>query len=363
MQQEKKFADQVAQFDIGNLIRAMADPSFTGAGLEFEVAHELARRSPKKPHGVLIPFEVMKRDLVVGTPSAGGHTVATNLLANKFVDVLRPTSIIANLGATYLNGLVGNVAFPRQTSGASAYWVAENGAPTESQAAFDQVPMTPKTLGAFTDVSRKMLLQSSLDIKGFVISDLRASLGQELDRVVLTGSGTGNEPTGILNNSGISTVSLGTNGAALTWANVVDLESTVAQANGDGLNMGYVTTKQARGKLSQTQKVAATGAPFIWENPSRPQLPGEGVVNGLRAVATTLMPANLSKGTGTNLSSMIFGNWSDLLVGQWGAGIEIMLDPYVNSTTGAIRIIAMTDVDFAIRHPESFVKIKDIVTT
>ena len=361
--QDKKFQQQVARFDIGNLIRGMAYPSFAGAGLEFEVAHELARRSPTKPRGFLVPFEVMKRDLVVGTATAGGHTVATNLLTNKYVDMLRPTSIIANLGATYLNDLVGGVAVPRQTSGATAYWVAENGAPTESQAAFDQVPMTPKTLGAFTDVSRKMLLQSSLEIKGFVIADLLASLGQELDRVVLAGSGSGNEPTGILNNSAISTVSLGTNGAALTWANVVDLESTVAQANGDGLNMGYVTTKQVRGKMSQTQKVAATGAPFIWENSPRPQLPGEGVVNGLRAIASTLIPSNLTKGSGTNLSAMICGNWSDLLVGQWGAGIEIILDPYVNSTNGAIRIIAMTDVDFAIRHPESFIKIKDIVTT
>ncbi len=361
--QDKKFKQQVARFDIGNLIRGMIDPTFSGYGLELEVANELARRSPTKPRGYLVPFEVLKRDLVVGTATAGGHTVATNLLADKFVDVLRPTSIIANLGATYLNGLVGGVAVPRQTSGATAYWVTENDSPTESQQAFDQVPMTPKTLGAYTDVSRKMLLQSSLDIKSFVISDLRASLGQELDRVVLGGSGSGNEPTGILNNSAISTVSLGTNGAALTWGNVVDLESTVAQANGDGLNMGYVTTKQVRGKMSQTQKVAATGAPFIWENSPRPQLPGEGVVNGLRAIASSLIPSNLTKGSGTNLSAMICGNWSDLLVGQWGAGIEIILDPYVNSTNGAIRIIAMTDVDFAVRHPESFIKIKDIVTT
>lgn len=363
MQHDKKFQQQVARFSLGNLIRGMADPSFSGWGLEHEVSTELAKHSPNKQNGFIVPFEVLKRDLLVGTATAGGHTVATNLLSNRFVDLLRPTSIVANLGATHLTGLVGNVAVPRATATSSAYWIAENSAPTESQPAFDQVPLTPKTLGAFTDISRKMLLQSSLDISGFVVSDLRASLGQELDRVVLAGSGTGNEPGGILNNSGISTVSLGTNGAALTWADVVGLETTIAQANADGATMGYVTTKQARGKLSQTQRVAATGADFIWQNAQNPQLLGEGVVNGLRSVATTLMPSNLTKGSGTNLSSMICGNWSDLLIGQWGAGIEIMLDPYVNSTTGAIRIIAMTDVDFAVRHPESFVKVKDIVTT
>ena len=361
--QDKKFQQQVASFSLGNLIRGMADPSFAGWGLEAEVVQELAKRSPNKPTGCIVPFEVLQRDLVVGTPTAGGHTVATNLLANRFVDLLRPTSIVANLGATHLTDLVGNIAVPRLTASAAAYWVAENGAPTESQQAFDQVAMTPKTLGAYTDVSRKMLLQSSLDISSFVIADLRASLGQELDRVVLAGSGSGNEPAGILNNSAIATVALGTNGAALTWINLVDLETAISLNNADGLTMGYVTTKQVRGKLSQVQKVAATGAPFIWENANTPQLPGEGVVNRHRAVASTLMPSNLTKGSGTNLSSMICGNWSDLLIGQWGSGIEIMLDPYVNSTTGAIRIIAMTDVDFAVRHPESFIKIKDIVTT
>lgn len=361
---DKKFQQQVARFNLGNLIRGMADPSFAGWGLEAEVAQELAKRTPNKQNGLIVPFEAFgRRDLVVGTPTAGGHTVATNLLSKRFVDLLRPTSIVANLGATHLSGLVGNVAVPRQTSASNAYWVAENGASTESQPAFDQVPMTPKTLGATTDISRKMLLQSSLDISSFVVSDLRAALGQELDRVVLAGSGSGNEPAGILNNSAISTVPLGTNGAALTWANIVDLETTIAQANADGVTMAYITTKQARARLSQTQEVAATGADFIWQNAQTPQLPGEGVVNGLRSVATTMMPSNLTKGSGTNLSSMICGNWSDLLIGQWGAGIEIMIDPYSNSTTGAIRIIALTDVDFAIRHPESFVKVKDIVTT
>ena len=127
--------------------------------------------------------------------------------------------------------------------------------------------------------------------------------------------------------------------------------------------MSNVTTKQVRGKLNSTQKVAG-GDEFIWKNSNDPKLPGEGVVNGLRIVASNLMPANLTKGTASGIcSSLICGNWADLLVGQWGAGIDIMLDAYTHSSTGAVRIIAMTDVDFAVRHAESFVKVKDILTT
>lgn len=357
-----RWAEKIAQYNLGNLIRGMADPSFSGCGLEMEVGQELARRGYAKPSGILIPFEVLNRGLTVGSPTGGGHTVATNLLAKNFIELLRPVSIVSNLGATYLSGLSGKVAVPRLTGTSSAYWVAENGAPTESAPAFDQVTMEPKTLAAYSDISRKMLLQSSVDVSSFVISDLRASLGQELDRAVLGGSGSSNQPLGILSNSGINTLSLGADGAHLSVDNLIDLETMIAQSNADGLTMAYVTTKQVRGALNKL-KTSNGEYPYAWKMPARQMLPGEGVVNGLRAVSTQLMPSDLTKGSGTGLSSMICGNWSDLLVAQWGAGIDITIDPYVHSTTGAVRIVAMTDVDYAVRHPEAFVKVTDILTT
>lgn len=358
------FQRQLARYDFGALVRGLVDPGSGSGGLEFEVGQELAHRGGKKPSGVIVPFEVFSRGLTVGTGggSTGSKLVATNLLSNQFIDLLRPVSIVATLGATALTGLQGNVAIPRQTGGATHYWVPESGAPSESQAGFDQVPMTPKTLAAYSDISRRMVLQSSVDIGAFVMSDLRASLAQELDRAVLNGSGVGAEPSGILNNNAIATVALGDNGAALTWADLIGLWTTVASANADESSVAYVTTKQVRGKLAQTQKVAVPGADFIWEASPQMTLPGEGAIAGGRAIATSLMPSDLTKGTGTGLSSMIFGAWSDLMLGQWGGGLDLMVDPYTLSSSGGLRIVAMTDVDFAVRHPESFVKVKDIVT-
>lgn len=364
MKEDARFAEQCRKFNLGRAVKAMVDPMSEDIGLELEVSQELGRRGGKKSAGgMIIPLECFaSRDLVVGTPSAGGHLVATELHSNMFIEVLRPVSIIAQLGATSLTGLIGNVAIPRQTGASTSYWVAENSAPTESQQAFDQLTLSPKTLGAFVDVSRRMLLQSSLDIKDWVMKDLRATLAMELDRVALNGLGASNQPLGILQNNGITTTSLGTNGAALTWGNVVDLETAIASANADGLSMAYVTTKAARGKLQQTA-INGVSSDFMWESADRPQLPGEGRLNGLRAVASGLMPANLTKGSGTNLSSMIIGSWSDLMIGQWGGGIEIMVDPYVNGTSGAVRVIALTDIDVQVRYTESFRKIVDIVTT
>jgi HK97 family phage major capsid protein len=276
--------------------------------------------------------------------------------------MLRPVSIVGSLGVTSLNGLVGNVAIPRQTAASTVYWLAENGEPTESAQAFDQLPMSPRTLAAYTDVSRKLLLQSSIDMSAFVTYDLRASFGQELDRVILTGSGSGSEPAGILNNTDVPLVGLGTNGAALSWADVVGLYTAVASENAAMTSAGFVTTKGVRGKLMQTEKVASTAA-MIWDAPSisEARYPGEGTIGSTRAVSSTLMPDNLTKGSGTDLHSMIYGDFSEIVVGTWGSGFELILDPYTLAKSGGVRIVAMMDVDMAIRHPKAFVRVKDII--
>ena len=39
------------------------------------------------------------------------------------------------------------------------------------------------------------------------------------------------------------------------------------------------------------------------------------------------MPSNLTKGTGTNLSAIIYGNWADLIIGYWSA-FDLLVNPY-----------------------------------
>jgi HK97 family phage major capsid protein len=297
---------------------------------------------------------VQQRDLLVGTTTAGGYTVQTDLLGQNFIDVLRNRMAMTGLGAQFLTGLTGQVAVPRQTAGATSYWVAENNAPTESQQAFDQVALSPKTVGAFTDVSRKLLLQSSIDVEAFVRNDLATVLALAIDLAAINGSGASNQPTGVLNVSGIGSVAGGTNGAIPTWGNLVDLESAVAVANADIGALGYLTNAKVRGKLKQVSKVSGQNG-FVWDN-------GDTPVNGYRAAVSNQVPSNLTKGTASGIcSAILFGNWSDLIVGQWGT-LDLMVDPYTGSTAGTVRVVALQDVDVAVRHPESFAAMKDALT-
>lgn len=344
-------------FSFLRALNALANPTdrraLEAAAFELECSDAVGSKIGKRAQGIYVPFEVLSRDLTVGTTTAGGHTVATDVMASDFISLLRNRMATAALGARMMSGLVGNVAIPRQTGGATAYWVAEGSAPTESQQAFDQVTLSPKTVGAFTDISRKLLLQSSVDIEALVRSDLATVLALAIDAAAINGSGSSNQPRGILNVSGIGSVVGGTNGAAPDWADMVDLESAVSSANADVGNLAYLTNAKVRGKLKQTEKASSTGQ-FVWENGN--------TVNGYNAAVSNQVPSNLTKGSSSGVcSAIVYGNFSDLLVGMWGT-LDLTVDPYSQSTSGTMRVVALQDVDVAVRHAESFAAMVDALT-
>lgn len=360
---------EIEQFSFVKAILAQMDPNYARreAGFEMEASRALAQKLGREPQGIYVPGEVLRyqsrgqRDLAAGTAAYGGNLVATEHHADNFIALLRNRSHVINMGATTIGDLVGNVAIPSQAGAATAFWVAEGSAPTESSQTFGQVPLTPKTVGAFTDFTRRMLLQATPDIEMIVRADLAGIIGVEMDRVAIAGSGLSNEPTGILNASGIGSVAIDTNGGPITWTHVLQLEEAIANANADDGALAYMTNNKARRALKGTTKVSGdAGAGFIWSDEAR-DASGYGTLNGYRSAASNNVPSNLTKGTGTNLSAMIFGNWADVLIGQWG-GLDILVDKFTNGTSGGTRVIALLDMDIAIRRAASFAAIKDATT-
>lgn len=348
---------EVKQFSLMRALNALANPgdlaAQRAAAFERECSDAVAQKLGKQARGFMVPFEVQKRDLVVGTASAGGDLVATNLLSGSFIDVLRNAMVVPGLGAQMLTGLVGNIAIPKQSGAATAYWVAESGAPTESQQTLAQVTMAPKTVGAYTEISRKLMLQSSIDVEGFVQRDLATVLGLAIQQAAISGSGSSNQPSGLTTLITPSVVG-GTDGLAPTWAHIVELESDVAVANALTENMAYLTNAKVRGKLKTTSKVSGQNG-FIWDEGATP-------LNGYRAAVTNAVPSNLTKGTSSGVcSAIIFGNFADLVIGMWG-GLDLMVDPYSGSASGTVRVVALQDVDVAVRHAESFATMVDALT-
>ena len=331
-------AKEVKRFSFLRAINALANPSDRqaqdAAAFEYEVSTEASKRYDKPASGILVPNEVLQgytRDLNVGTATAGGNLVETELLAGSFIDILRNRMAVMQAGTTVLSGLQGNISIPRQTSASTAYWVGEGAAPTESQQAFDQVNLTPKTVGATTDYTRKLLLQSSISVETFVRNDIAKQIALALDTAAIYGSGSSNQPTGITNTTGVGTQTITTYG---TFVEYVGMETDVAVANADQGALKYIINPTARGALKTTEKTSTSTAQFVYADDE---------INGYPVIVSNQLSNN----------DVLFGDFSQLIFATW-SGLDLTVDPWAGATSGNIRIIALQDCDFGVKQPGGF---------
>ena len=326
---------EIKKFSFLRALNALANPTDRAAqeaaAFEREVSDAASKKYEKPANGILVPNEVLRRDLNVGTATAGGNLVPTELLAGSFIDILRKRMAVMATNPTMLTGLSGNVSIPRMTSTSTAYFVGESGSPTESQQAFDQVNMTPKTIGAFVDYSRRLLLQSSIDVEAMIRDDIAKVIATKLDNAAIYGSGSSNEPLGIKDTTGVGTQTITTFG---TFAEYIAMETDVAAANADVANMYYLINASARGALKSTEKTSTSTANFVFENNE---------INGYPAIVSNQLANN----------DVLFGDFSQFVIGMW-SGLDLTVDPYANATSGSVRIIALQDVDFAVKQPTAF---------
>lgn len=334
-------------------------------GLEAEM-HQEAEREFKEagisPSGNLfVPKMYLareKRDMTAGTASAGGNTIPTIL--GDLIPFLDPRLAVINAGATLLTGLTGNLDFPRNDAAATANWETENSANDETNPTFDKISMSPNRLGAFTNISKQLLVQSSIDVENFVRNRLSEAVNRALDYALINGDNSTQPFYGILNTSGIGSVSIGTDGGPLTYKHIIDLETELAVDNADFGTLAYLTTPGVRGYLKNTEKASGT-AQFVWMD-GVPPVGQQGIrtdlLNGYRAYVSTQVPSTLTKGSGTNLHAVIFGNFAELLIGQW-AGLDVVIDPYTSSKNALVTIVVNSWWDAAVRHAASFSAVKD----
>ena len=346
---------EIKSYSLLRAFNCISKGNWNDLGLEREVSDEISNRLGRKPRGLFVPQELgwSKRDLTVGTNTAGGFLKGTDHMGDSFVDALREQSVVFNLGAKRMTGLQGDVSIPALNAKTSTYWVAESGAPTEGAPTVRQITMSPKTVGAYVDLSRKLMLQSDPSAEEIFRNDMISQVAVAVDSAGINGGGS-NEPTGILQTSGIGSVAIGTNGGAPTWASVVDLVKEVAVDNALNGSLAFLTNPQVAAKMRSTVRVSSTDSKMILDDSNE--------LFGYKVYASSLVPSNLSKGTSSGVcSAMIFGNFNDLIIGQWG-GLDAVADPFTHSSTGGLRITCFLDVDVAVRHAESFAAVQDLTT-
>ena len=338
---------EVEQFSIAKAIRAMADNDWQRAGLEREVL-KATEKFRTRQNSFVLPNELMRRDVMKS--GSGANLVGVEFLGDRFIDDLYTESDVLNR-CTLLSGLTQDIAIPRMTSASSSAWYNEGGTISESTPAFDQLTLSANTLASMVEYSRKLLRQS--DVEQILRRDMTRTMAVALDTAILNGSGSGAEPRGILQTSGIGAVVGGTNGGAPTYDNMVDLIAAVAEDNARSEGSVFISNSKVEGKLRKTSKVSSTDSVMVLEN---------GQVAGRNFIISNAMPSNLTKGTGSGLSAILFGDLREVIVGMFG-DLEIVVDPHTKLNENLLRIASFMEVDLGLRHVESFAAMNDAITS
>ena len=353
-----KEEDEVKRaFSISNFIQEAGKRNLTGINKEMhEDAVNEARNTGKAVQGYGIPSMIIgktdKRNMNAGTTTAGGFTVPTEVMT--IVDYLYNKSVLRENGADFITGLTGDISFPVRDNAIGNGWLAETAGSAAVSPTFAQKSMTPKRLGSYIDLSKQLITQSNASIDNYITRELAGSMLTDLENAAINGTGSSNQPTGILNTAGIGSVAMGTNGGAITWQAVVDLVTQVAIDNAEMGALNYITNAQVRGAMQTILKASGVSGYLLNEANSN--------LNGYGLGVTQHAPSNLTKGSASAVcSALLFGNFNDLKIGQWG-GLDILVDEYTQATAGTTRVVANGYFDVLALRPESFAAILDITT-
>lgn len=273
---------------------------------------------------IVLPIEE-RAELQATVATAGQENVAEDKLG--ILEPLKAGLVLAQAGASYMTGLVGNVSIPVY-SGSNVGWAGEVSAATDGAGTFSEVNLEPKRLTAYIDVSKQFLIQDSNSAEEMLKRDIVSAISNKLEATVLgTDAGSATKPAGMLNGVTADT-------AVITYKDIVKMEADLEEANVRG-DIKYIVSPSAKADLKTTDKGTDTGKYLMEGNE----------VNGYSVLCTS---AVADKG-------VIMGNWSDYVIGQWG-GIDLTVDPYTQAANGKVRLVINAYFDAKPRRAEAFVK-------
>ena len=261
--------------------------------------------------------------IVAGQETYGAEVVATEKL--NILEPLRNRMVLAQAGATYLTGLVGNVSIPTYT-GSNVGWKGELVDAEDGKGTFDSIEFSPKRLTAYIDVSKQFLAQDSVGAEEMLYRDIVNAIADKLEATILgAGAGDTNTPEGIFN---------GAEGVEITFANVVEMEKALEEAKLFG-DYKFIASPAAKAKFKTT------------------------TISGSKSDLRMLMEGNEVNGypvlTTGNCAGVAFGKWDELVIAQWGS-LDIIIDPYTQAKKNAVRIVVNAFFDAKPRRAEAIVK-------
>ena len=353
-QAERAFIGE--RYNLGNVVRSLAGELGADIGFEREVSEEMRRRADIKnvSHGGLaVPYCALQR-MYTGKTNVdgvitgnGAAIVATDLLTGEYINPLTARLVLRNAGARFIDGLVGDIAVPKGSCVGACWVTGEGGEVAKTHPSFSQVLGTPHTLGAYVDVTRKLVVQSALPVQNLIGDLIFDAVAREIDAAGLAGTGSDGQPLGLIGTAGVNEV----DGITANSPTFLDIQNFIAElddANVDMAELKWLAPARVKAKLASTidanlvKNVA--GTENVGAVTSARYLCEKSTVADYPLLTSNLCPAK----------KLILGDWKQLLIAGWGEGIDLLADPFSNSTSGSIRIVAFKEVDVLVRYPEAF---------
>ena len=347
------------EYSLGRMVQAQISGDWRKAGFEREMNDEIASRVGRDAEGIYVPDFAWQKRGPLSTAATGGSGaevvfddfVPTAHRGDMFIEALRAQQVLSGLGATYMTGLTGRIKMPKMATGANAAFVEELADVADGAGTDGGVTLQPRTMGAFVDLSRLLMMESVPAIEQVIQNDLLRSAADRTEFYAIQGSGSSGQPTGILNTSGVNDldISANTDVAALTWADITALVKLVEEDNGvvNSNALGFLTHPSVKAKMAQTVRVASSDSVMLLNDPWNN-------LYGYPAAFSSNVPTTLDPGDGgSDAAAMIFGDFSQLIIAQFGAP-SILVDPYTGSRAGTVRMVLHAELDVGVRNAVSF---------
>ena len=331
------------EYSLTNAIKGCLDPKHRG--FEFEVSQDLQRNQElKNEHGVIVPTDHIlgQRTMTVGNLAGNVSDISDSA---KLIPFVQRQGVYSSIGLTEFAGMSSDVKIPRGTSVATASFLSLDGTTdiTEGTPTMDSVAMSPTSLACFTEVSHKLVLQSSVDMENYLRTLMSQSIANKLDLAVIHGSGASNQPTGMLNATGINTE---TYTSAIAYSDLANALSKLASDSIPLNGLSWVVHPDQYASLQIKDKGTDTGQ-FLLETANNPA--------DINQVGTMLgYPCYVSDHVPTGEVLLARGQHSAL--GFFG-GLELDVNPYQDFQKGSIGIRAIQDFDFQVLNANSICKI------
>lgn len=330
-------------------------------GVEKELYEEAAREIRESGEGlglagnISIPSKFMKigKRKLLDVATEGADSVFSEYAG--LIPILNPIPKVTSLGITVMPGLRGNPKMVRETGDVAFAWETENSDVNETTPTLDSIDLSPKRVGGFVDVSVQFLKQNIFIVEPWLRGKLENRYALTVDDAVIDGAGSGNEPTGIFNYSGVNVLSLGSGASTnnMTYPALLSMIRSVKVAKSRQGSSGFLTNAYGEFALYTTpRQTSGVEGNFIM-NPDSPNLIGR------RFITSENVSSAFSEGSETDLVGIIYSdNWGSAILGTWG-GLDILFDPYTQALGGKIRFVCNAYMDVEIEHAAEFSICKD----